>query len=193
MVNVAKPPRLDGLDVVRFLAFAGMVLVNFRIVMEVEGTSNGVGFPEGRAAATFIVLAGVVLAGIGPGLAAQRAEARQALDMAIWFCQAHASWHKGTVENTNPRLRRSLPRKLDINKMADEDFRALYIGRTSRTSRALLSCVTLYHENAPASKPQGKLPVYKPSWPNSISMPKSPSIKPLQFTVEAIHCHCKEN
>ena len=58
---------------------------------------------------------------------AKHALIAKALDMAIWFCQAHASWHKGTVENTNPRLRRDLPRKLDIDKMADEDFCALLL------------------------------------------------------------------
>ncbi|WP_321829073.1 DUF418 domain-containing protein [Thalassovita sp.] len=60
--------RLDGLDIARFLAFLGMVLVNFRIAAEV---SAGGDLPslltnalEGRAAALF-----VVLAGIGLGLA----------------------------------------------------------------------------------------------------------------------------
>ena len=63
--------RLEGLDLARFLAFVGMVIVNFKIAMGVE---DGTGvlmtistLLEGRAAATF-----VVLAGIGLGLAAQR-------------------------------------------------------------------------------------------------------------------------
>lgn len=63
--------RLNGLDIARFIAFAGMVIVNFKIVMvdEVGGSIFDV-IPaalEGRAAATF-----VVLAGIGLGLAAAR-------------------------------------------------------------------------------------------------------------------------
>lgn len=60
--------RLDGLDLARFIAFVGMVIVNFTIVMGADGgddlLSVGVGLLEGRAAATF-----VVLAGIGLGLA----------------------------------------------------------------------------------------------------------------------------
>lgn len=67
------PPssRLDGLDLGRFLAFVGMVVVNFKIVMGAE-TGQGVlealtGALEGRAAASF-----VVLAGIGLGLAGAR-------------------------------------------------------------------------------------------------------------------------
>lgn len=51
----------------------------------------------------------------------------QALDMATWFCDAYASWQKGTVENTNGRLRRDLPRKLDIDKMADEDLQDIVL------------------------------------------------------------------
>ncbi|MFY0311642.1 DUF418 domain-containing protein [Leisingera sp. D0M16] len=57
--------RLHGLDIARFLAFCGMVLVNFRIAAQVTpGTdaislfTNGL---EGRAAALFVVLAGVGL------------------------------------------------------------------------------------------------------------------------------------
>ena len=71
-----SPTRLDGLDLARFLAFAGMVIVNFKVV---TGAGNGgnagassalgilVGALEGRAAATFVVLAGV-----GLGLAGLR-------------------------------------------------------------------------------------------------------------------------
>lgn len=63
--------RLDGLDLARYLAFVGMVIVNFKIAMGVEDGSGVLmtisTLLEGRAAATF-----VVLAGIGLGLAAQR-------------------------------------------------------------------------------------------------------------------------
>lgn len=57
--------RLHGLDIARFFAFCGMVLVNFRIAAEVTpGTdfasilTNGL---EGRAAALFVILAGIGL------------------------------------------------------------------------------------------------------------------------------------
>lgn len=67
-----KSDRLTGLDVARYLAFVGMVIVNFRTVM-VPAEGSGllhalVGALEGRAAATFVVLAGV-----GLGMAATRA------------------------------------------------------------------------------------------------------------------------
>ena len=70
---MTRTPRLQGLDMARFLAFCGMVIVNFKIVMGAEGGSGWMaafaGGLEGRAAASF-----VVLAGIGLGLAAGRAE-----------------------------------------------------------------------------------------------------------------------
>ena len=74
--------RLDGLDLARFLAFVGMVVVNFKIAMGAEnevGTfSLLTGTLEGRAAATF-----VVLAGIGLGLAAMRSEHVQTVSVTI--------------------------------------------------------------------------------------------------------------
>ncbi len=61
--------RLHGPDLARFVAFAGMVIVNFHIVMGAEADtgplSSFVNFLGGKAAATF-----VVLAGLGLGLAA---------------------------------------------------------------------------------------------------------------------------
>ncbi len=66
-----KPTRLFGLDFARFLAFAGMVFVNFHVVTGGGGGSPGAEIflygLEGKAAATF-----VVLAGIGLGIGARR-------------------------------------------------------------------------------------------------------------------------
>lgn len=62
--------RLAGLDLARTLALIGMVVVNFDVVMVPIG-ADGIGLAQvlqGRAAATFVVLAGV-----GFGLAVQRA------------------------------------------------------------------------------------------------------------------------
>ena len=60
--------RLHGLDLARYIAFVGMVIVNFKIAMGAEGGDGLLDLltsaVEGRAAATF-----VVLAGIGLGLA----------------------------------------------------------------------------------------------------------------------------
>jgi len=63
--------RLEGLDLARYVAFVGMVIVNFKIAMGAEGQTgllnNLTTALEGRAAATF-----VVLAGIGLGLAGRK-------------------------------------------------------------------------------------------------------------------------
>ncbi len=65
--------RLEGLDLARFLAFVGMVIVNFKIVMGAGDDGGALSVftaaLEGRAAATF-----VVLAGIGLGLSALRGD-----------------------------------------------------------------------------------------------------------------------
>ena len=57
--------RLEGLDLARFLAFVGMVIVNFKIAMGAEEGSGVLNLLttalEGRAAATFVVLAGIGL------------------------------------------------------------------------------------------------------------------------------------
>lgn len=77
--NKQHVDRLDGLDVARFLAFVGMVIVNFKIVMGAQSVtgsllSNFAQALEGRAAATF-----VVLAGIGIGLASSRSRYQQTI------------------------------------------------------------------------------------------------------------------
>ncbi|SCZ68719.1 Uncharacterized membrane protein YeiB [Epibacterium ulvae] len=58
--------RLYGIDVARFLAFCGMVLVNFRLVAEMpeaQDLSSWLGAVlEGRAAGLFVILAGLGLA-----------------------------------------------------------------------------------------------------------------------------------
>ena len=69
--------RLIGLDIARYLAFLGMVLVNFDIAMSYGVPSNEgffnefIGQLQGRASATF-----VVLAGIGLGLSSFKKESQ---------------------------------------------------------------------------------------------------------------------
>jgi IS30 family transposase len=53
---------------------------------------------------------------------AQHALLKTMRAMTTWFCDAYASWQKGGVENTNGRLRRWLPRNLDIDKISDEEI-----------------------------------------------------------------------
>jgi len=58
--------RLHGVDLARYLALAGMVLVNFRLAMAVPAEGAGwlagvFHFLEGKASATFVTLAGLGL------------------------------------------------------------------------------------------------------------------------------------
>lgn len=77
-----KSSRLEGLDLARFIAFAGMVIVNFSVVIGVKpDTSLAWQFTEalqGRAAASF-----VVLAGLGLGLGASGIAFGQSLSVTL--------------------------------------------------------------------------------------------------------------
>jgi len=52
---------------------------------------------------------------------------RQALELATFFCDAYASWQKGAVENINGRLRRDLPRKINIDKLSDQELQDILL------------------------------------------------------------------
>lgn len=58
---------------------------------------------------------------------AQHTLLRAMRDMTTWFCDAYASWQKGGIENANGRLRRWLPRKLDIDQLSDEDIQEIVL------------------------------------------------------------------
>jgi uncharacterized membrane protein YeiB len=75
--------RLHGLDLARYLALIGMVIVNFNVVMvpTLKGTKTSLDSSyllQGRAAATF-----VVLAGIGLGLSAARKPWRNTMAITV--------------------------------------------------------------------------------------------------------------
>ena len=65
MQEANKRPRIAGIDVARAFAIVGMIIVNFKVVFGSEGSKvlrSLAGFLEGKAAATFVVLAGVGMA-----------------------------------------------------------------------------------------------------------------------------------
>ena len=57
------------------------------------------------------------------------------------FCDAYASWQKGGVENANGRLRRWLPRHLDIDRTSDQDIQEIVL-TTNLTPRKCLGFKT---------------------------------------------------
>ena len=62
-------------------------------------------------------------------------------DMTTWFCDAYASWQKGGVENANGRLRRWLPRHLDIDRTSDQEIQEIVL-TTNLTPRKCLGFKT---------------------------------------------------
>ena len=58
-----------------------------------------------------------------------------------WFCDPSSPWQKGTVENTNRRARRWLPRKRDISQLTDHDIKVIS-DRLNNTPRKCLGWKT---------------------------------------------------
>jgi IS30 family transposase len=64
-----------------------------------------------------------------------------ACSMATWFCDAYAPWQKGAVENANGRLRRDLPRDLDLDALGDAELQEIVLGH-NLTPRKCLGFLT---------------------------------------------------
>jgi hypothetical protein len=62
--------------------------------------------------------------------------------IATWFCDAYASWQKGGVENANGRLRRWLPRHIDIDRLSDEEIQDIIVITANLTPRKCLGFKT---------------------------------------------------
>ncbi len=58
-----------------------------------------------------------------------------------WFRDAYASWQKGAVENANGRLRRDLPRDLDLDTVTDAELQEIVLGH-NLTPRKCLGFLT---------------------------------------------------
>lgn len=58
-----------------------------------------------------------------------------------WFCDPASPWQKGTVDNTNRRARRWLPRKRDIRQLTDHDIKEIS-DRLNNTPRKCLGWKT---------------------------------------------------
>ena len=72
---------------------------------------------------------------------AQHGLLRTMRDMTTWFCDAYASWQKGGIENANGRLRRWLPRHLDIDQTSDQEIQEIVL-TTNLTPRKCLGFKT---------------------------------------------------
>src|SRR5688572_18266842 len=59
--------------------------------------------------------------------------------MTTWFCDAYASWQKGAVENANGRLRRDLPRDLDLDALGDAELQEIVLSHNLTPRKCLRS------------------------------------------------------
>jgi transposase, IS30 family len=47
---------------------------------------------------------------------------KDAISLRAFFCDPHSPWQRGSIENTNGRLRRDLPRKTSLGDYTDADI-----------------------------------------------------------------------
>ena len=67
------------------------------------------------------------------------------LGLSVFFCHAYHSWEKGTVENTNGRIRRSIPKGISLDQLTKEEIKTLE-HRLNSTPRKCLGYLTPYEK-----------------------------------------------
>ncbi len=72
-------------------------------------------------------------------------EITKQLQMNIFFCHAYHSWEKGTVENTNGRIRRYIPKGASIDTFSEEQIAAIEY-KLNHTPRKCLGFLTPYEK-----------------------------------------------
>lgn len=70
-------------------------------------------------------------------------EITNSLGLDVFFCHAYHSWEKGTVENTNGRIRRSIPKGLSLDDLTESQIEELEY-RLNSTPRKCLNYSTPY-------------------------------------------------
>lgn len=67
------------------------------------------------------------------------------LGLSMFFCHAYHSWEKGTVENTNGRIRRFIPKGLSLDDLTEDQIKELEY-RLNSTPRKCLGYLTPYEK-----------------------------------------------
>lgn len=69
----------------------------------------------------------------------------QELSMKVFFCHPYSPWEKGTVENTNGRIRKFLPKGIRLDDISVKQIREIEI-RLNSTPRKCLNYLTPYEK-----------------------------------------------
>jgi len=68
---------------------------------------------------------------------AQHAQLRIDADLAVYFCDPHSPWQRGTNENTNGLLRQYFPKGTDLTRHSVEDLDAVALALNTRPRKTL--------------------------------------------------------
>lgn len=72
-------------------------------------------------------------------------EISEKLGLSVFFCHAYHSWEKGTVENTNGRIRRTIPKGVSMDNISKGQIKELEY-RLNSTPRKCLGYLTPYEK-----------------------------------------------